>query len=82
MWLKQATQDVRHVISMDNHFTIGGQGDRLAAEITALGLANFKLHRLSVGNQVPHHGTNDEVLSAHGLSAESVYQFVTSLDSN
>jgi transketolase len=61
----------RPLFCLDNHYTVGGQGD---AVLAALGGA-LPVHKLGV-EEVPVCGTNDEVLRAHRLDAESVAQRV------
>jgi transketolase len=64
------------IFCLDNHHSAGGQGDALLA---ALGEASpeaaGQLRKLAV-EEVPHCGTNDEVLSAHRLDAASVAERV------
>ncbi len=62
------------VVCLDNHYTDGGQGDAVLAGLAAAGAAN-RVHKLGV-ESVPMCGTNDEVLRAHHLDADSVAQRV------
>jgi transketolase len=57
----------RPLFCLDNHYTVGGQGDALLA---ALG-GTAPVQKLGV-EEVPACGTNDEVLRAHRLDADSV----------
>lgn len=69
-WLASAVAGTRAVVSIDNHFVVGGQGDRIAdalATITdAPPLVRVGLHA------VPPSGQNAEVLAAIGLDAASL----------
>jgi transketolase len=64
-WLREVIGSCRTVITLDNHYVNGGQGDMLAARIGELGL-NIRLVRAGV-TELPACGTNDEVLGYHGL---------------
>jgi len=55
------------VVTLDNHYVQGGQGQMLAAAIAELGLEPA-VRVTSVGvTELPECGTNDEVLAYHGL---------------
>ena len=66
-WLRDAIGDSRSIVTLDNHYVHGGQGQMLAAAIAALGL-DPGVRVTSVGvTALPECGTNDEVLAHHGL---------------
>jgi transketolase len=66
-WLRQAIAGAGTVVTLDNHYVHGGQGQMVAAAIAALGLERPPLVT-SVGVEVlPECGTNDEVLEHHRL---------------
>lgn len=66
-WLRETVGDRRSVVTLDNHYVHGGQGQMLAAAIAALGLDPVA-RVTSVGvTELPECGTNDEVLAYHGL---------------
>ena len=66
-WLRQVIGDRRIVVTLDNHYVHGGQGEMLAAEVAALGL-DPAVRVTSIGvTELPECGTNDEVLAYHGL---------------
>jgi transketolase len=69
-WLRAEIGACRNVISLDNHYAIGGQGDRIA-ECLAAGGSGVRLHRLTI-DDVPCSGTNPEVLRAHRLDVDSL----------
>jgi transketolase len=66
-WLQQTIGESRTVITLDNHYVHGGQGEMLAAAIAELGLTPT-LHVCRIGvTELPECGTNDEVLAYHRL---------------
>jgi transketolase len=73
-WLAQAVGDCRTVITLDNHYVHGGQGDMIAAAIARLGLEPAaQVTRLGV-TELPECGTNDEVLAYHKLDTASLVE--------
>jgi transketolase len=71
-WLAAEVAGVRHLITLDDHYLAGGQGEMLAARLAEMGLApGVSLRRFGV-RDIPECGQNDEVLRAHGLDAESL----------
>ena len=66
-WLREAIGDCRSIVTLDNHYIRGGQGDMLAAAVAELGLQPAaRVTRVGVA-ELPECGTNDEVLEYHGL---------------
>jgi transketolase len=72
-WLAKVADDAP-VFCLDNHYIDGGQGDAVLAGLAATGAPN-RVHKLGV-ESVPECGTNEEVLRAHRLDAESVAERV------
>jgi len=72
-WLAKVADDAP-VFCLDNHYIDGGQGDAVLAALATAGAPN-RVHKLGV-ESVPECGTNDEVLRAHRLDAESVAERV------
>ena len=71
-WLKDTIGGARHVVTLDNHYLEGGQGQMLAAAIARLGLdPAVTVSSLGVA-ELPECGTNDEVLEYHGLDIASL----------
>ncbi|MBW4620684.1 MAG: transketolase [Cyanosarcina radialis HA8281-LM2] len=71
-WLKQTVQGYQIVFTLDNHYVTGGQGDRIASGLAALGLSDkIQVKQFGV-REIPQCGQNDEVLKAHRLDAESL----------
>jgi transketolase len=71
-WLRATIGSRRTVITLDNHYVHGGQGQMIAAAVAALGLdASPRVIGLGV-TSLPECGTNDEVLQHHGLDIPSL----------
>ena len=73
-WLAEAVAGARAVVSLDNHYLVGGQGDRIAAAL-AERPGSPPLVRIGL-TDVPVCGSNDEVLRAHGLDAAGIVDAV------
>lgn len=66
-WLRAAVGDCRTVITLDNHYVRGGQGEMIAAALASLGLDRpVRVESIGV-TALPECGGNDEVLAYHGL---------------
>ena len=75
-WLAEIVQGVKVLFTLDNHYLVGGQGDIIAATLMeSVGVGAIALRKLGI-QDVPKCGTNDEVLMAHGLDAESLSKFI------
>ena len=73
-WLQQTIGGSRTVITLDNHYLHGGQGEMLAAAIAELGLAStVRVSRIGV-TELPECGTNDEVLGYHRLDVPGLVE--------
>lgn len=70
-WLINELNGFKVIISLDNHYMIGGQGDRIADAILANGILSSTLHRLAL-EQIPACGTNMEILQTHDLDSEAI----------
>ena len=71
-WLKSQILDFNKIVTIDDHYTVGGQGDMILSAISTLN-DNHSVQCLKLGiDFIPQCGTNDEVLAAHGLDAESL----------
>ena len=67
IWLRDVIGASRSVVTLDNHYVRGGQGEMLAAAIAELSLQpSVRLLRVGV-TELPQCGTNDEVLAHHRL---------------
>lgn len=77
-WLSQEIRDVRTVVTIDNHYLSGGQGETILAAAAEVGLLNDK-HVLRLGlTDVPVCGSPSEVLAHHGLDAAGISACVRS----
>jgi transketolase len=66
-WLRTIIGPRRSIVTLDNHYVRGGQGEMIAAAIGELGLQpGARVTRVGV-TELPECGTNDEVLEHHGL---------------
>ena len=75
-WLRQVIGACRSIVTLDNHYVHGGQGELVAVAIAELGLEPAaRVTRVGVA-ALPECGTNDEVLAHHGLDVAGL---VTSL---
>ena len=75
-WLREVLGGCRSVVTLDNHYVHGGQGEMLAATIAELGLQPaVRVTRVGV-TELPECGANDEVLAYHGLDLSGLVQAV------
>jgi len=79
-WLIDEMDGVKNLISIDNHYEKGGQGDMLANMMAEEKIFDCVLHRFGIGSDVPECGTNDEVLAAHGVTVDSLAEYILKLD--
>lgn len=71
-WLAQAVAGKKHLFTVDNHYTQGGQGDFVAAALASQGWpTGLGFSKLGV-TEIPVSGTNADVLRHHGLDAASI----------
>ena len=71
-WFMREVKQTKNIYSIDNHYIIGGQGDRIASMITRLGLTNIKFNRLGI-ETIPVSGENANCLIAHEFSVSSIF---------
>jgi len=74
-WLMCELGQCEKIISLDNHYLIGGQGDRIANILASDSQNGKTLYRVGLNN-IPACGTNIEVLEADGLDEERLYNFI------
>jgi transketolase len=71
-WLQAAIGTRRTIVTFDNHYLHGGQGEMIAAAVAGLGLEPAaRVTRVGV-ESLPECGTNDEVLAHHGLDVAGI----------
>ena len=70
-WLTEVAAATDIIVALDDHYTIGGQGDRIAQVLA--NRADHSAHFLHLGlNEIPVCGNSEEVLSWHGSDAQSI----------
>jgi transketolase len=69
-WLKKELKGCRKLLSLDNHYDTGGQGDLIAKALAQAGI-EIEFHNLGIA-QIPPCGTNPEVLNAVGLDTTAI----------
>jgi len=74
-WLSEELEHCQTVISLDNHYLIGGQGDRIAQAILKKGNPQKKYFHFGI-DKIPVCGTNDQVLGAHGINMDRLYEVI------
>ena len=73
-WLRDVIGPRRTIVTLDNHYVPGGQGDMLASAIAGLGLEpSVRVTRIGV-TELPECGTNDEVLNYHRLDIDGLVE--------
>ena len=70
-WLTQTIGNTKKLFSIDNHYRIGGQGDRLASIIVKKPTDGVTLTTIAL-DEIPSCGTNEEILIKHNLDTESI----------
>lgn len=71
-WLRKVVGPCRSVVTLDNHYLQGGQGEMVAAALAELGLQpGVRVTRIGV-TELPECGANDEVLAYHKLDVPSL----------
>lgn len=70
-WFEETVRSKQFIFSIDNHYSIGGQGDRLAQAIVSSESLNSKLIHIAL-EDIPVCGTNDEILKEHLLDVDSI----------
>ncbi|MDA9204515.1 transketolase [Gammaproteobacteria bacterium] len=77
-WLTEVTEGIDFLVSIDNHYSIGGQGDRIANSIALSNPSNLSFSRIAL-NKIPASGTNDQVLEDAGLNASYIAKFIQNI---
>lgn len=81
-WLRDAIGTTRAVVTLDNHYVHGGQGEMVAAAVASLGLQpSVTVSTIGV-SELPECGTNDEVLAYHGLDVASLVRIIRTVAEN
>ena len=72
-WLKTAIGSCRHLLCLDNHYVIGGQGAELSRTMAQWDSRRAQVHHLGL-EDVPPSGTNQEVLSRIRLDTSAIVE--------
>jgi transketolase len=67
-WLREIAHGFSQIITMDNHYVAGGQGEMIAARLAQLGIS-ARVKNLGI-HDFPRCGQHDEVLAAYRLNTE------------
>ena len=70
-WLVNEVGTSKKIFSLDNHYLIGGQGDRIADAFASKALPKNTLYRIGL-DRIPTCGTNPEILTAHGFDVAAL----------
>lgn len=71
-WLQEAVSGCKWVFTIDNHYLTCGQGDMIISNLAELGLLRSLWVKKFGLCDIPLCGTNEEVLKAHRLDADSL----------
>jgi len=71
-WLAEIVGRRRTLVTLDNHYLRGGQGDMIAAALAGLALDPSPVVAQIGVASLPECGTNEEVLAQHGLDVASL----------
>jgi transketolase len=71
-WLREVIGGRRYILTLDNHYLKGGQGEMLATAIAELALEPTPRVLRAGVTALPECGTNDEVLAHHKLDVASL----------
>lgn len=78
-WLRRCVEGIGAIVTLDNHYVIGGQGQVLLAELARLGeTAGRRCDSIGL-TDLPLCGAPEEVLRAHGMDAPSIARRVLRL---
>ena len=73
-WLKNALSACKKVLVLDNHYSVGGQGDLIARALVEAGI-NIEYRLLGV-DEIPPSGTNQQVLQAMELDSAAIVRAI------
>jgi transketolase len=70
-WLMREVAKAAVVVSLDNHYLVGGQGDRIASVLADEAQTGRRFCRVAL-QSTPTGGTDAQVLGAHQMDAEAI----------
>ncbi len=79
-WLTQELEQIGNVVALDNHYLIGGQGDRIADILAHTLFSGKSLYRIGL-DKTPACGMNAEVTEVHGLDQHGIFDFICKITS-
>jgi transketolase len=74
-WLIKAVEGSSLLVALDNHYSEGGQGQRIKAILSDSNQNVPKILTLCIDG-IPHSGVNDEVMAMHGLTVPGILKAV------
>ena len=74
-WLLEEVGQSRILILMDNHYSIGGQGDRIVNTLSSRRICKQVIKRIAI-DKMPACGADDEVMRHHNLNSEVIVRLV------
>lgn len=71
-WLEKELKNISTIVTIDNHYISGGQGETILATAAEAGLLNGKVVLRLGLSDIPACGSPAEVLAHHGLDADGI----------
>ncbi len=80
-WLSEAIAGCEMLLTLDNHFLMGGQGMFLNSMLTGSSRSKVQIMNLGVSG-IPECGTNAEILQVHGLDSNNIAKVIRNRQSS
>ncbi|MEC7880876.1 MAG: transketolase C-terminal domain-containing protein, partial [Chloroflexota bacterium] len=78
-WIKNQIKGFKYVVTIDDHYIEGGFGEKFISNaIKNIDTSSINISSIGVG-EIPHSGTNEEVIDYHGLSSGKLKQKIINL---
>jgi len=78
-WIKDQIKDFKYVVTIDDHYIEGGFGEKFISNtIKNIDTSSIKISTIGI-DEIPHSGTNEEVIDYHGLSSGKLKQKIINL---
>ena len=77
-WISSSMNGIKHLVVLDNHYLVGGQGDAVGRALHKAGCSTVKLTKLGLSKKPPA-GKNEEVLEQVKLHQKSIRTILSSL---
>jgi transketolase len=75
-WLKNELGACRLLLSLDNHFIIGGQADAIMRALYKPGKNNINFISHGIDGEIPPSGTNAEVLNKLNFDVDAIVEII------